>query len=192
VPEFPVDHIDETLQGWKASLSAQLDLGGLYSRSHIAHKFKAPFRSIHLRESVSWRAQDLLEQSVKLYHDDYLLGARILLRSAIETIATLIYLNQITRKVLAGTLDFHAFSEKTSILLLGSRDDSTPYSALNIMTVLQKCESRYPGILNIYALLSESAHLNYGGLSLGYSTIDHDNDVVVYENSGSRFFQINT
>lgn len=183
-----MDDIESALKAWQESLLGELDVAGLYSRSHIAHKWKAPFRSIALREVVSWRAQDLLGQSFKLYVGDHLLGARVLLRSAIETVAVLIYLNQLTRKVLEGKLSFHVYSEKTSILILGSRDGSTPYNSLNIMTILEKCETKYTGILEIYATLSESAHPNYDGLSLGYSIIDHDKDLIKYQNKWKSLF----
>lgn len=174
--------IDQSLAAWKASQCERLDVGGLYSRNPIAHKWKAPFRSLTLRETVGWRTQDLLEQSLFLYDHDHLLGARILLRSAFETVAILIYLNQITRKVLAGTLDFHDFSDKTSTLLLGSRDNSTNHKSLNIVTVLGNCNSRYPGIEELYSMLSESAHPNYEGTCIGYSSLDRDNHVTTFSN----------
>lgn len=174
--------IDQSLAAWKASQCERLDIGGLYSRNLTAHKWKAPFRSLTLREAVGWRTQDLLEQSLFLCDHDHVLGARILLRSAFETIAILIYLNQITRKVLAGTLDFHDFSEKTSTLLLGSRDNSTNHKSLNIVTVLGKCNGRYPGIEDLYAMLSESAHPNYEGMCIGYSSLDRNNHVTTFSN----------
>jgi hypothetical protein len=123
-----------------------------------------------------------LEQSLALFDANQLLGARILLRSAFETIAVLIYLNQLTRKVLSGALDFSDFSAKTATLFLGSRDQSTTYNSLNIVTILEKCDSRYSGMMDLYAKLSESAHPNYWGMAVGYSNIDKENYVVTYTN----------
>ena len=174
--------VDESLAAWKQSQCQQVDVGGLFARSKIAHKWKAPFRSLSLREAVSWRTQDLLEQSVALYDAGHLLGARILLRSAFETVAMLVYLNQLTRKVLGGELSFHDFSDKTTALLLGSRDESTPQKSVNIVTILEKCETRYPGMMSLYAMLSETAHPNYEGMAAGYSEVDHDRCVVQYSN----------
>ena len=156
-----MDKIKQVLDTWKTSLCHNLPLGGLYSRNNVAHKWKAPFRSITLRECVFWRIQDLLEQAHTLYKNGYILGSRILIRSAVETLAVLIYLNQLTEKVLKDQLSFHDFSEKTSKLLLGSRDGTTKHDSINIMTILGHCNKRYPGILNIYATLSESAHPNW-------------------------------
>ena len=72
-----------------------------------------------------------------------------------------------------GKLDFHLFAQKTSTLLLGSRDGSTNHPALNIVTILSKCDRRYPGLEKLYGLLSESAHPNYEGMMAGYSKVDH-------------------
>jgi hypothetical protein len=174
--------VDQSLVDWKQSQCHRIDVGGLFARSKIAHKWKAPFRSLSLREAVSWRTQDLLEQSVALYDAGQLLGARILLRSAFETVAVLIYLNQLTRKVLSGEMSFHDFSDRTTSLLLGSRDESTPHKSLNIITILEKCEARYSGMMSLYAMLSESAHPNYEGMAVGYSEVNHDSYVVQYSN----------
>lgn len=180
--------IEDNLLAWKMALCQSVDIGGLYSRNKIAHKWKAPYRSLELRETLSWRTQDLLQQSLFLYDEDHLLGARILLRSAFETLATLIYLNHNTRKVLSGTLNFHEFSNKTSTLLLGCRDDSTPLKAINIMTVIDKCDSRYPGIKSLYAQLSESAHPNHEGICIGYSDIDRVSYITTYTNKWKKMY----
>lgn len=56
--------VEQALASWKASLDPKLELGGLYARNPTAHKWKAPFRSLMLRETVFWRLQDLLAQSL--------------------------------------------------------------------------------------------------------------------------------
>lgn len=135
-----------------------------------------------LREAVCWRLQDLLAQSYALHQQGHGLGARILLRSGFESLATLIYLNQLMQQVLGGTLSFHVFGKKTATLLLGSRDGSTKHQSLNIMTVLEKCDKRYPGLATLYGILSESAHPNYEGMVAGYSRIDHDEYATNFSN----------
>lgn len=152
---------------------ASIPVAGLISRNPVAYKWKAPFRSWMLREAVFWRLHDLLSQSYALHQQGHGLGARILLRSGFETLAVLIYLNQLTQQVLDGKLDFRAFSQKTATLLIGSRDGSTKHQSLNIITILEKCDKRYPGLAKLYAILSESAHPNYEGLCTGYSKMDH-------------------
>jgi hypothetical protein len=177
-----MDIIEQNLANWKESLLSSIPVGCLLSRNPVAYKWKAPFRAWMLREAVFWRLHDLMTQSYTLHQQGHGLGARILLRSGFESLATLIYLNQLMQQVLDGNLSFHAFGERTSVLLLGSRDGSTEHQSINIMTILRKCDTRYPGIEKLYAILSESAHPNYKGMVAGYSTIDHDEYETYFSN----------
>ena len=176
------------LQAFKSSLCKQVDLGGLFARSATAYKWKTPWRALLLRETVAWRLQDLLEQSLELSRMGHILGAQILLRSAFETLAMLIYLNRCMRNVVAGNLDFHVFSEKTSRLLLGSRDKTTASESLSILTVLDGANWRYPGLSDWYAALSESAHPNYEGMLVAYSTADKQNHITKFKNRWNEMY----
>lgn len=182
------DDITTALTSWKASLFREIDLGSLFSRNKTAHKWKAPWRALLLRECVAWRVQDLLEQSLALHNSAHSLGARILLRSAFETVAILVHLNQNIREVLAGKRDFHEFSDRTAQLLLGSRDKSTPHESLNIVTVLRHADKRYPGLESWYAALSESAHPNYEGMLIGYSKADRPNHITKFTNRWQELY----
>lgn len=183
-----MDAIEKNLSDWKASLLPTIPLAGLVSRNAVAYKWKAPFRSWMLREAVFWRTHDLLTQSYLLHRQYHSLGARILLRSAFESLATLIHLNQLMQAVLDHALDFHEFGAKTSVLLLGSRNSDSGPKALNIMTVLEKCDKRYPGLMNLYADMSESAHPNFEGLCAGYSTIDREEYETTFSNRWSEIY----
>ncbi len=169
-----MSEIEQILGNWKDSLCPEISVGGMVARNPIAHKWKASYRSLVLRETVFWRTHDLLTQAHFLFKAKHILGSRILIRSALESVATLIHLNQLTARVLDGSLNFHDFDEKTRRLLLGSRDGSTKHSSINIVTVLEHCEKKYKGLTNIYATLSECAHPNYEGVCFGYSSVDHE------------------
>ena len=59
--------------------------------------------------------------------------------------------------------------------------------AVNILTVLEKAEKEYPGLLEIHRRLSESAHPNFDGVVYGYSSSDPIN----YEtNFHNRWFEL--
>ena len=182
------DDLESALGRWKNTLCREIDVGGLFSRSKIAHKWKAPWRAILLREAVAWRLQDLLEQSRVLHEASHVLGARILLRSGFETVAILIYSNKSIRRVIAGDFDFHEFSEQTSRLLLGSRDKTTRMEAINILTVLRNADQRYPGLDQWYAALSESAHPNFEGLLFGYSIADEQSHLTTFSNRWENLY----
>lgn len=183
-----MDIISQGLKSLKDSLATSLDVGSVMARNAVAHKWKAPWRSILLREAVAWRTQDLLAQSHQLRSTGSLLGARILLRAAFETVAVLIYLNQSMHKVTAGKANYHEFSERTTALLLGSRNKSTAFESINIVGILKKADAIYPGLFSLYEALSESAHPNNEGLVLGYSTNDRKNYVTYFENKWKKDF----
>lgn len=177
-----------TLERWKLSLCQKVSVAGLIARSPVAHKWKATLRSLTIRECVFWRVHDLLTQAHLLHQAGHTLGSRILIRSALESVATLIHLNQLTGKVLAGSLNFHAFDLTTRALLLGSRDGSTKHTSINIVTVLSHCEKKYKGISSIYATLSECSHPNYEGICIGYSEVDHEQFETNFSNRWSELW----
>ena len=177
-----MDSIDQALKDWRESLCKSVDPGELLARNPVVYKWNATVRACNIREAASWRAQDLLYQSKVLLKQKQMLGSRILLRSVFETLAVLIYLNQSMRKVVDGTLGFHDFSEKTNYLMHGSRDESTDFKSVNILTILKNADKRYPDLLSIYETLCEYAHPNYDGLISGYSHLNPLTLVTHYAN----------
>lgn len=166
--------IEQNLANWRASHMTSIPVGGLMSRNAIAYKWKAPFRCWLLREAAFWRVTDLLTQSYALHQQRHGLGARILLRSGFETLATLFYLHHNIRAVIGGKLDFHEFGNLTSSLVAGSRNKPAHPIAINVMKMIDKGNKRYPGLRDLYDSLSESAHPNYDGMLGGYAKLDHD------------------
>jgi hypothetical protein len=66
-PALPVDApFADILEAWKVGLCQEVDLAALYNRSDVAHRWKAPFRSLILREGLCWRIVDLLDASHEL------------------------------------------------------------------------------------------------------------------------------
>jgi hypothetical protein len=131
---------------------------------------------------------DLGQQTLLLTEHNHILGARILLRSAIETLGLLIYLNQKTQAVLSGALSFFAFDEITKQLLMGSKNGVTSQAAVNILTVLGQAEKAHPGLVSMHQHLSESAHPNYDGVLYGYSSTDPDKYETHFVNNWLEFF----
>jgi len=130
--------IEKNLANWKDTLLPSIPVAGLLYRNKIAYKWKAPFGVLVLREAVCWRLYDLMVQSYALFQQGHCLGARILLRSGYESLATLIYLNQSMQQVLDGKLNFHAFGDETSTLLLGTRNNDPIPQSRSIITILKK------------------------------------------------------
>lgn len=183
-----MEDIHVTLERWHQSLCQDISVGGLLARCPIAHKWKAPYRIAVLRESLLWRMHDLSVQSVVLADSGHILGARILLRSAIETLALLIYTNQKIRAVLSGSLSFFDFDEITKQLLMGSKNGATEAAAVNILTVLNQAEKDYEGLVDMHQHLSESAHPNFDGVLLGYSSTDPEQFETTFCNNWLQLF----
>jgi hypothetical protein len=185
-----LERFEKTLSEWRDNLCHRIDLAALISRNPTAHKWKATYRSIVLRELVCWRHHDLLIQAISLAKQGHILGAVVLLRSAIETLAVLIYLNQKTEAVLEGRESFFNFARLTAQLMLGSKNESTQHESINILTILKKCDTKYPGLRKIYAVLSESAHPNYDGVCSGYSEIDEKEFTTTFLNRWNQKYQL--
>ena len=157
---------------WKHSLCEQVPVAGLLSRCGIAYKWKAPYRSFVVREALFWRMHDLGEQIVCLMEGGHILGQRILIRSALETTAILIYLNHKVSSVVKGEMSFFEFDKVTKQLLMGSKNSSTSIPAVNVLSVLKHADKAWPGILEMHEHLSETAHPNYSGVLHGYCNTD--------------------
>tara|TARA_R110000796_G_scaffold18507_3_gene56063 strand:- start:456 stop:980 length:525 start_codon:yes stop_codon:yes gene_type:complete len=170
-----MDTIEQNLANWRASHVASIPIAGLLSRNHIAYKWKGPFRCWLLREAAFWRVTDLLTQSHTLHQQEHGLGARILLRSGFETLASLIYLNHNMRAVLAGDLDFHEFSHLTTRQVSGAKNEPRHPDAINILTMIDKGEKKYPGLRGIYDSLSERDVVDglYGRLAWRWPVVPH-------------------
>lgn len=179
---------EKQLSRWSTSLPESVDVGGLLSRSAVAHKWKAPCRSIVIREALLWRMYDLGQQILLLSSNQHFLGARILLRSAIETLAILIYLNQKTQSVVDGELSFFELDEITMQLLMGSRNNATSKTAINILTILAKANKVHDGLVELHERLSESAHPNYDGVLYGFSSTNYEEFATTFENKWAANF----
>ena len=97
-------------------------------------------------------------------------------------------MNRQVAQVLDDSMSFQDLSKKTSLLLLGSRDQSTKHSSINIMSVLDQCEKKYPGIVEMYGTLSESAHPNFEGVCFGYSRVDHAKNETNFSNNWAEMW----
>ena len=181
--------VREMLDAWGTSLCSEVAVADLLGRNRTAHKWKVTLRITIVRECICWRTHDLLNQAALLLNLGHSLGCRILLRSAIESVAVLVYLNEQIRAVSRGNLSFGDFQNKSLRLLLGSKDGTTAHLAINVMTVLEKCDKKFDGILAQYNSLSESAHPNFEGVCMGYSRSDKETLSTSFMNNWMSMFE---
>jgi len=164
--------IEKTLQNYRKSLLKKIPLASLYSRSKVAHKWKLTYRLIVLREAISWRFVDILTQAYDIGIKGMIVGSRILVRSALETVCLLIYMNKKMQSVIEEKMSFDDFEDITTRLLLGAKNIDRMPNPVNVMTLIDNSESKYPGIRKIYDDLSETTHPNYCGVCDGYTNLN--------------------
>lgn len=183
-----MDLIEEAIVGYEKSLLKELDIIALRQKNLIAHQWKVTYQSLCLRETVAWRFVDIIGQSWFLHKNEKALGSRILLRSAIETLAMLIRLNQLTEQLITKKIPFISFCESVLNLLLGCRDETTGQQAKNIMSIFHHCEKKYEGIKKTYEWLSESAHPNFEGMRVAYSKTNDETMVTTFSKNTSDLY----
>ncbi len=171
----------DLIQELKKSLASEINLSSIVAKAPVAWKWKCLYKSWSLRELTMHRIVDLLEGAElnqKIYSH---VVSVILVRAAMETVALLWELNNISKKLTDDELSFSEFDEKLTKMLLGSRDESTPMESINCLTIISKANRQYPGIEDVYKKFCEKAHPNYDGLMHSYCTNYKEGKYTIFE-----------
>lgn len=131
---------------------------------------KLPFKVLSLREPLLHRIVDLAEATICLCREGRGMGAGILARSVLETTAILYVLREMVDRVVESR-SLGGFDSRLMSMLFGSKNKRTPVDAVNIITVIEKMDRKFAGILEHYGHLSEVSHPNYAGVMGSYATI---------------------
>jgi len=137
--------IEKTLHNFQISLCEKVELAGLIGRSKVAHKWKLTYRLLVLREGIGWRLIDILSQANKLGQDNMIIGARILTRSALETLCLLIYMNHQIEIVTDNKLSFNDFENNTRRMLVGAKNLEESPSPINVNGLIEESEKNMLG-----------------------------------------------
>ena len=164
-----LEELQEVIKQMQSQLCEEISVGRLYARNATAHKWKCTYRHLLLRELVSWRFLDLLSNALLLEANKHVIGARILVRAAIETFAILTYSIEKIEAIMANQASFHEFNETSHKLIFGSKNDTTNTTAVNILTILKQASKVYPLLQEMYDVLSETTHPNWDGMDFSYS-----------------------
>jgi hypothetical protein len=166
------DLIAGAIQAYQQSMCHSLDIRSLWQRNKIAHKWKVTFGVYVIRETTFWRFVDIAKQAYEMGNSNSIVGARILTRAAIETIATLVYINTKMEEVVSGKILFDDFCESINKVYMGSRTDRKLPETINVLTMVCIMEKKHKGILQIFKDLCETAHPSFIGLTDGYTRIN--------------------
>ncbi|MGC1548421.1 MAG: hypothetical protein WA777_07820 [Rhodanobacter sp.] len=174
--EGRIGEVIEILDRWRAWLPHEISVAALLSRCPIAYKWKAPFRCLVVREALLRRMLALGDGVVLLTNQNCHVGARVLLRSAVEAMALLEYTVQRMEALVKGHIEWARFDELTMKLIVGSRDfgDVEPIQILNAVRDAAKV---YAGLKDIHDRLSETVHPNYDGVVGSFVKLDREEHV---------------
>jgi hypothetical protein len=169
--DIELPSLKETLDRWQNDFVDKVAVADLLSRCPVAHKWKAPYRCLVVREALLRRMVDLGSAIDALTDQGQVLGTRILLRCAVETTALLEFMAQKIDDVVAGKLAWFDFDTETMKILVGSRSSTSPnkFEAFSIVTAVKRANRAYGALDNIHEKLSESVHPNYDGVIYAYS-----------------------
>ncbi len=175
-----MNNIETRLDLIRKNLPESNSLAELISRNKKAHKFKLTFRLVTTKNAIEWRVVDLLSQAIRLYKSDMILPAIILVRSSMETVCLLSYINKMTHNVVNNRVSFHDFNVITERVFAGSKVEEELPDPINVITTIEKSDEKHPGILESYNFLCENAHPNLYGVVSSYTTLDHEKYSATY------------
>ena len=155
--------IEDILKVWEESIPKEIQGGGVTENERIR------FFLMCFNESLATRSIDLLRAADLNHSDNNHLIARMATRSALETVSVS---RELIRQVQSESdLDW----ERIKGIALGSRIEGVLYKQTNALTLVQKLDKEYPGVLKDYEWLCETAHPNFMGVLAMYCRVDQDN-----------------
>ena len=166
MPSKPLVYFDETELLRKGKLFSQALKSSLPPRidpATISTKAKIPFKALCVREVLLYRVSELAEAALRSYEESQLVATATLSRALMESVALLYWLY----KELHLTLEKRGSSDKVNEFLtkalVGTRNQTTPLQAHNVMTAIDVVDKDIPSYRKLYEDLCEIAHPNWGG-----------------------------
>jgi hypothetical protein len=159
-------------QALKASLPPRID------PATISTKAKIPFKALCVREVLLYRVSELAEAALRCYEESQLVATATLSRALMESVALSYWLYKELQHTLdRGTSD--KINEFLGKALVGTRNETTPLLAHNVMNAIDVVTVDIPGYRSLYEELCEIAHPNWGGGLGAYAELNTEE--VCYE-----------
>ncbi len=135
------------------------------------------------RAGLLHRALELAISSDTAINNKQIVSSSLLIRALFETVSVFGYMYY-------KMVDFNKnknikeFDTNITNILYGSRNGTTDYVSVNILTMIDKIDKEYPNYRSTYDKLSEYSHPNFMGASLLYGT-PQKNKIVTYDSISS-------
>lgn len=141
----------------------------------LTHGFrsKIPYKIMCIREAQFCRAEEFSRAACDMFErDDVVVGVSNT-RSTLECLAVIFHINEKMVSQQKNGLDSD-LDEQVMKVLLGFKSDPDFPQMVNVLTMVDKLDSKTPGIRKNYNTLSEVAHPNYSGAVGVYGAPDYD------------------
>lgn len=148
-------------------------------------KYKTVSNTHALRDSLTWRIEELTRSALVLFESDCLVAAALVTRAVMETTAATFYLH----KLVTGAIDKGVTKElgdKITGFLTGSRVWEDLGGAIGVLTMIDAVDKKLPGYRKNYEFLCEYAHPNWTGAHGAYAIIDKEKLIVTYDAVGRK------
>jgi hypothetical protein len=145
----------------------EIDLESMGGKNSIVTKYMLA------RAGLLHRALELAISADKSIENRQMVSSSLLIRALFETVSVFGYMyNKIID--FNKSKDIKQFNDDITKVLYGTRDGSTDYVSINILSMIDKIDKEYPNYRTTYNRLSEYAHPNFTGASLLYSNLQKD------------------
>ncbi|TMO54671.1 hypothetical protein [Pseudoalteromonas aurantia] len=132
-------------------------------------------------EALRCRFLDLMRSTYYLYKEKMYCSALISLRSALETLAVLLFLNKQMRSLVNGNLKLELFLSNSERFFFSFSNKSQANEDLPKAYNIQKFINETVSLKEWYDKLSEYAHPNYSGAFGIYAKIKEDSPATEFE-----------
>lgn len=177
------DELAKMLDETRAHLAALTEALPKTLDLRAASKYKMVGNTHALRDSLTWRMEELTRSALVLFESNCLVAAALVTRGVMETTAGTFYLH----KLVTGAIDKGVTKElgdKIIEFLTGSRIWEDLVGAINVLTMIDAVDKKLLGYRKHYEFLCEYAHPNWTGTHGAYAIIDKENFIVTYDAVG--------
>ena len=179
VYKYNESDLNQLLRELQENPPSEIDLDSMGGYESVVAKFMLA------RAGLLHRAFELAISADNSIENKQIVSSSLLIRALFETVSVFGY---IYYKILAfnENKNLKEFDTIIANILYGSRDKSTDYVSINILTMIDTIDKEYPTYRSTYDRLSEYSHPNFIGASLLYGTPQSDG-IVTFDSISSSY-----
>ena len=146
---------------------------------------KIPYNVMCYREAQFVRAEEFARAACDMFERNDVVVGISNTRALVESVAAIWFLNEKVERQISGGLD-HDLHAQVVALLMGFKNDEAFPKAVNVLTMIDKCDAVISGFRAQYDRMSEFAHPNYSGALGVYGERDADVAITWFRKGGLR------